>query len=160
MCVIVSLLRPRMADLKPMFERTERLGLIPFRHLLLIENILDLGALKVRDAMCGRSQVRAIRLDVPWEENLAPMRNAALPLGVSTAVFRSITRANEHAQILDLQQLQSSRKVFTTSRSETCHAMNCQFGVNSGRLHPMSDLLSPGKNPEKINFGPRLANLG
>ena len=94
MCVIVSLLRPRMADLKPMFERTERLGLIPFRRLLLIENVLDLGALKVRDAMCARSQVRCLGLDVPWEDNLMMMRTArlsryplvsgdsALPLGI------------------------------------------------------------------------------
>jgi tellurite resistance protein TerC len=69
-CVIVSLLRPRKADLKLMFERTERLGLIPFRRLLLIENIIDLGDMKVRDAMHGRGDVRVIRLDAPWEENL------------------------------------------------------------------------------------------
>jgi tellurite resistance protein TerC len=69
-CVIVSLLRPRKADLKMMFERTERLGLIPFRRLLLIENIIDLGDLQVRDAMRDRSGVRVIRLDVPWQENL------------------------------------------------------------------------------------------
>jgi tellurite resistance protein TerC len=69
-CVIVSLLRPRKADLKMMFERTERLGLIPFRRLLLIENIIDLGDLKVRDAMHQRNGVRVIRLDKPWRENL------------------------------------------------------------------------------------------
>jgi tellurite resistance protein TerC len=69
-CVIISLLRPRKADLKMMFERTERLGLIPFRRLLLIENIIDMGDLKVRDAMRRRSGVRAIRPDVPWKENL------------------------------------------------------------------------------------------
>jgi tellurite resistance protein TerC len=69
-CVIVSLLRPRKADLKMMFERTERLGLIPFRRLLLIENIIDLGDLKVRDAMHPRNGVRVIRLDRPWRENV------------------------------------------------------------------------------------------
>ncbi|HRJ73989.1 MAG TPA: TerC family protein, partial [Terrimicrobiaceae bacterium] len=42
-CVIVSLLRPRRGDLKLMFERPEKLGLLPFRRLLLIENIVDLG---------------------------------------------------------------------------------------------------------------------
>jgi tellurite resistance protein TerC len=73
-CVIVSLLRPRRADLKSLFERTERLGLIPFRRLLLIENILDLGDLKVRDAMHGASGVRVVRLDLPWEENLQMIR--------------------------------------------------------------------------------------
>lgn len=69
-CVIVSLLRPRRADLKLMFERTERLGLIPFRRLLLIENVIDLGDLTVRDAMRRRSGVRVLRLDLPWKENL------------------------------------------------------------------------------------------
>lgn len=73
-CVIVSLLRPRRADLKSLFQRTERLGLIPFRRLLLIENILDLGDLKVRDAMRRLNGVRALRLDVPVEENLQLIR--------------------------------------------------------------------------------------
>ena len=69
-CVIVSLLRPRSADLKMMLGRTERLGLIPFRRLLLIENIIDLGDLKVRDAMCRECVLQVLRLDLPWEENL------------------------------------------------------------------------------------------
>jgi tellurite resistance protein TerC len=69
-CVIVSLLRPRRADLKMLFERTERLGLIPFRRLLLIENIIDMGDLKVRDAMRHRGGVHLLQLDLPWTENL------------------------------------------------------------------------------------------
>jgi tellurite resistance protein TerC len=69
-CVIVSLLRPRRSDLKMMFERAERLGLIPFRRLLMIENIIDMGNLKVRDAMRRRSGLQVLRLDVSWEENL------------------------------------------------------------------------------------------
>lgn len=73
-CVIASLLRPRKADLKLMFERTERLGLIPFRQLLLIENIIDFGELKVRSAMRRRSDVQVIRLDTHWEENLRMIR--------------------------------------------------------------------------------------
>jgi tellurite resistance protein TerC len=73
-CVIVSLLRPRRDDLKPIFERTERLGLIPFRRLLLIENIIDLADLRVKDAMRGIGGVRAIHLDRPWEEQLEMIR--------------------------------------------------------------------------------------
>ena len=69
MCLIVSLLRPRRADLKLMFERTERLGLIPLRRQILIENIIDFGDLAVRDAMRKRSGVRTLQLDLPWEEN-------------------------------------------------------------------------------------------
>lgn len=73
-CVILSLLRPRRDDLKMMFERPEKLGLIPFRRLLLIENVVDLGDLTVRDSMRHRSGVHALRLDVPWEENVRLIR--------------------------------------------------------------------------------------
>jgi tellurite resistance protein TerC len=76
-CVIISLLRPRKADLKMMFERTERLGLIPFRRLLLIENIIDVGDLKVRHAMRTRNDVRVINLDLPWEETFKMMRDTS-----------------------------------------------------------------------------------
>jgi tellurite resistance protein TerC len=69
-CVIVSLLRPRRDDLKMLFERTERLGLIPFRRLLLIENIIDLGDLRVKDAMRRKSGVRVVALHKSWSENL------------------------------------------------------------------------------------------
>ena len=73
-CVIVSLLRPRRGDLKLMFERPEKLGLLPFRRLLLIENIVDLGDITVRDSMRHRSGVRCIRLDEPWEKTLRMLR--------------------------------------------------------------------------------------
>lgn len=72
-CVIVSLLRPRRADLKPLLERTERLGLIPFRRLLLIENLINLGEMQVRNAQRGAG-VQVIRLDWPWEENFKMIR--------------------------------------------------------------------------------------
>ena len=74
LCVILSLLRPRMADLKSHFERTEKLGLIPFRRLLLIENIVDLSDLKVRDVMCKRTDTSVIKLDVPWSETVQMIR--------------------------------------------------------------------------------------
>jgi tellurite resistance protein TerC len=73
-CIIVSLLRPRRADLKMLFERTEHLGLIPFRRLLLIENIIDVGHLKVRDTMRTRTGARVINLDLPWADNLRLIR--------------------------------------------------------------------------------------
>jgi tellurite resistance protein TerC len=73
-CIIVSLLRPRRSDLKMLFERTERLGLIPFRRLLLIENIIDVGQLKVRDAMRARNGARVVDLSLPWADNLQMIR--------------------------------------------------------------------------------------
>ncbi len=74
-CVIVSLLRPRRDDLKLMFERPEKLGLLPFRRLLLIENIVDLGDIHVRDSMRRVSGVQSLHLDRPWAENLAAIRS-------------------------------------------------------------------------------------
>lgn len=73
-CVIISLLRPRRDDLKLMFERPEKLGLLPFRRLLLIENIVDMGDITVRDSMKQRSGVSCLRLDLPWKENQAALR--------------------------------------------------------------------------------------
>ncbi len=68
-CVIISLLWPRKADLKLLFERIEKLKLISFRRLLMLENIIDLGDLKVSDAMQPRDKISVLRLDVPWQEN-------------------------------------------------------------------------------------------
>ena len=75
-CVIASILRPRKADLKQVFERTEQLGLIPFRRLLLIENIVDLGEREVSGSMRSKSEVKTIRLDADWSENLRTIKMA------------------------------------------------------------------------------------
>lgn len=73
-CVIISLMRPRRDDLKMMFERPERLGLLSFRRLLLIENIVDMGDVVVKNAMRPRSRARCLRMDLTWEENLEVIR--------------------------------------------------------------------------------------
>ncbi len=74
-CIIVSLLRPRKEDLKLLFQRTEQLGLIPFRRLLLIENIIDLGDLKVTDSMRPSSETHVVRLDLPWSKNVQMIKD-------------------------------------------------------------------------------------
>jgi hypothetical protein len=93
-CVIASLLRPRKADLKPMFERTERLGLLPFRRLLLIENILDLGdagnALLAVSAL-GRRR-RAAAGDHPRQGLRAPRRQPADDAGPTAATCSAVPR--------------------------------------------------------------------
>ncbi len=74
MCVIISLMRPRRDDLKMMFERPEKLGLLSFRRLLLIENIVDMGDTVVRQAMRVKKRVSCLRMDLSWAENLAVVR--------------------------------------------------------------------------------------
>jgi tellurite resistance protein TerC len=75
-CVIVSLLLPREEELKMHFERPEKLGLMPFRRLLLIENVVDMAEITVRDSMRRRSGVRYLRLDWPWSYNLAAIQES------------------------------------------------------------------------------------
>lgn len=67
--MIASLLRPRAEDLKRMLQRSQRLGLMSFRRLLLLENVFQLEKLRVREAMRPLSRVRVLRTDVPWDTN-------------------------------------------------------------------------------------------
>ena len=71
--VIASLLRPRAEDLKRILQRSQRLGLMSFRHLLLLENVFQLDRLQVREAMRPRARVRVLRATAPWEENRRTM---------------------------------------------------------------------------------------
>lgn len=75
-CIIVSLLMPREEELKMHFERPEKLGLMPFRRLLLIENVVDMAEITVRDSMRRISGVRHLRLDWPWSYNLAAIQES------------------------------------------------------------------------------------
>ena len=75
-CIIVSLLRPRDEELKMHFERPERLGLMPFRRLLLIENVVDMAEITVRDSMRRCGGVKQLRLDWPWAYNLAAIQES------------------------------------------------------------------------------------
>ncbi|MCX7887451.1 MAG: CNNM domain-containing protein [Verrucomicrobiae bacterium] len=63
-------------EIRIIMERSQSSGLISFRRLLLMENVFDMGALKVRDAMKGRDAVKTLRLEAPWSENLALIRDS------------------------------------------------------------------------------------
>jgi len=75
-CIIVSLLMPREEELKMHFERPEKLGLMPFRRLLLIENVVDMAEITVRDSMRRCSGVKHLRLDWPWTYNLSAIQES------------------------------------------------------------------------------------
>jgi CBS domain containing-hemolysin-like protein len=80
-------------ELKILLAQSQSTGLMSFRRLLLLENIFDLGDVKVRDAMRLRDAVKVLRLDAPWEENYKVIRETrfsryplvdggGMPLGV------------------------------------------------------------------------------
>jgi len=49
-------------------------GMMSFRRLLFLENVFDLGELRVKDTMRPRSQVRTLDSRKPWNENLLTIR--------------------------------------------------------------------------------------
>ena len=58
------------AELRIILDQSQERGLMSFRRLLFIENVFDLGALTVRDAMRQRAQVRTLDAKLPWADNL------------------------------------------------------------------------------------------
>lgn len=80
-------------ELRIILAHSQSTGLMSFRRLLFLENIFDLGDVRVRDAMRGRDGVKVLRAGAPWEENYKIIKDsrlsrfpllgdAALPLGV------------------------------------------------------------------------------
>jgi len=63
-------------EIRIIMERSQSSGLISFRRLLLMENIFDMGTLKVRDAMKTPKAVKAINRGAPWPETLAMIRES------------------------------------------------------------------------------------
>ena len=120
LCVIISLLRPRKADLKQIFGRAAQLGLIPFRHLLVIENMMDHADKPVREVMRPRSSVAVIRLNSPWKENARLLRetrfscypiveaDGARPLGILHVMDLALAETRQEPDAAQLKELARS----------------------------------------------------
>jgi CBS domain containing-hemolysin-like protein len=70
-------------ELRILLSQSQSGGVISFRRLLFVENVFDLGELRVKDAMRPRTQVHVLRTDVPWSQNREVMRkfrNSRYPL--------------------------------------------------------------------------------
>jgi Mg2+/Co2+ transporter CorC len=61
-------------ELRIILEQSQSRGLLSFRRLLFLENVFDLGDLKVKDAMRSRSQVRSISTDLQWSDTVQFIR--------------------------------------------------------------------------------------
>ncbi|MCK6487934.1 MAG: CNNM domain-containing protein [Planctomycetes bacterium] len=57
-------------ELRIILDRSQEHGLMSFRRLLFMENIFEIGELKVKDAMRPRAQVRCLDARAPWREQL------------------------------------------------------------------------------------------
>jgi CBS domain containing-hemolysin-like protein len=61
-------------ELRIILDRSQSTGMMSFRRLLFMENIFELGELKVADAMRKRAGVRFLHLHAPYSMNLEVMR--------------------------------------------------------------------------------------
>jgi CBS domain containing-hemolysin-like protein/mannitol/fructose-specific phosphotransferase system IIA component len=61
-------------ELRILLEHGQEHGLLSFRRLLFMENVFDLGDLKVKQAMRPRAQIVVLTLDTPWHQTVQAMR--------------------------------------------------------------------------------------
>jgi CBS domain containing-hemolysin-like protein/mannitol/fructose-specific phosphotransferase system IIA component (Ntr-type) len=81
-------------EIRIILERAQSSGAFSFLRLLLMENVFDLGGLKVKDAMRPPRLVKTLHITAPWADNLKTIRESKysrfpvladgqpLPLGV------------------------------------------------------------------------------
>ncbi len=70
-------------EIRIILDRSQSSGLLSFRRLLYVENVLDFGALKVQNAMRPRSAVRCLNAAATREENdrlIGETRHSRYPL--------------------------------------------------------------------------------
>ena len=60
---------PSEAEVRLILEKSQQEGMMPFRRLLLFENLFDFGDVRVRDEMRPIDQSTVLYADHPWEEN-------------------------------------------------------------------------------------------
>lgn len=61
-------------ELRILLSQAQTGGVMSFRRLLFLENVFDLGELRVKDAMRPKSQVRVLQANVPWDTNLEQLQ--------------------------------------------------------------------------------------
>jgi CBS domain containing-hemolysin-like protein/mannitol/fructose-specific phosphotransferase system IIA component len=62
-------------EVRIILEHFEEGGHMSFRRLLLMESIFDFGTLRVKDVMRPRVEVRQLRMEAAWSDNLAVIRS-------------------------------------------------------------------------------------
>src|SRR5205085_11202279 len=65
-------------ELRIILAQSQSTGMMSFRRLLFLENIFDLGELRVRDAMRGRDGAKVLRVGATWEEHFKIIRESRL----------------------------------------------------------------------------------
>jgi CBS domain containing-hemolysin-like protein len=61
-------------ELRIILDASQEHGLMSFRRLLFMENIFEMGELRVKDAMRPRSQVRCLHTELAWKDTVEFLR--------------------------------------------------------------------------------------
>jgi CBS domain containing-hemolysin-like protein/mannitol/fructose-specific phosphotransferase system IIA component (Ntr-type) len=61
-------------ELRIILDNSQAEGVLSFRRLLFLENVFDLGELRVKDTMRPRAQVRCLHAQLHWNDNLQTIR--------------------------------------------------------------------------------------
>lgn len=112
-------------EMRTMLGASQRGGMMSFRRLLMVENVLDLGELRVRDAMRPREHAQLLTTEYDEDRVLAVVREhrfsryplvdpvqpgSALPLGI---VHVKDLLARDRSQPLDLRAIARNYLTFT-----------------------------------------------
>jgi CBS domain containing-hemolysin-like protein/mannitol/fructose-specific phosphotransferase system IIA component (Ntr-type) len=95
---------PSEAEVRLILEKSQQEGMMPFRRLLLMENVFDFGQVRVRDEMRSLEQATVLYADHPWEENRAkiestmhtrfPLLEGNPPRALGIVHIKDLARAN------------------------------------------------------------------
>lgn len=130
-------------ELRIILGSSQNVGLMSFRRLLLLENIFDLGDLKVRDAMVHREGVKVLRYGASWEENFKIIRDtrlsrfplvdgtSALPLGI-IHVKDLLFEGPEKMAAADLKKL--ARPIFTALEERPLENLMADLQHHRGQM--------------------------
>ena len=131
------------AEIRIILARSQSMGMMSFRRLLLIENVLDLGNLKARDAMKPRDAAKVVRTSAPWEENWKVINETRLsryplvdgkedmPLGV-IHVKDLLYEGRERLPNVDLREL--ARPAATTYEDTSLESLLADLQRRRGHL--------------------------
>ncbi|MBI3098944.1 MAG: DUF21 domain-containing protein [Planctomycetes bacterium] len=112
-------------ELRILLSRSQERGMMSFRRLLLMENVFDLGDLKVRDAMKPRRQVKTLDAAAVWDQHWKtivesrfsryPLMDGERPLGI-VHVKDLVFEGTERMPKVDLRKL---ARAFATTTEDT-----------------------------------------
>jgi CBS domain containing-hemolysin-like protein/mannitol/fructose-specific phosphotransferase system IIA component (Ntr-type) len=95
---------PSEAEVRLILEKSQQEGMMPFRRLLLFENLFDFGDVRVRDEMHPLEQATVLYADHPWEENRSkiestmhtrfPLLEGNPPRALGIVHIKDLARAN------------------------------------------------------------------